>query len=54
MGETDKKTYELLKKSINGVLFIDEAYSLSYAESAHSDSSYKKEALEQIIAFCFF
>lgn len=51
MGETDKKTYELLKKSINGVLFIDEAYSLSYADSAHSDSSYKKEALEQIIAF---
>jgi SpoVK/Ycf46/Vps4 family AAA+-type ATPase len=51
MGETDKKTYELLKKSINGVLFIDEAYSLSYADSAHSDSSYKKEAMEQIIAF---
>ena len=51
MGETDKKTYELLKKSINGVLFIDEAYSLSYAESSHADSSYKKEALEQIIAF---
>ena len=51
MGETDKKTYELLKKSINGVLFIDEAYSLSYADSTHADSSYKKEALEQIIAF---
>lgn len=51
VGETDKKTYELLKKSINGVLFIDEAYSLSYAESAHSDSSFKKDALEQIIAF---
>lgn len=51
MGETDKKTYELLKKSINGVLFIDEAYSLSYADSYHADSSYKKEALEQIIAF---
>lgn len=51
MGETDKKTYELLKKSINGVLFIDEAYSLSYADSSHSDSNYKKEALEQIIAF---
>lgn len=51
MGETDKKTYELLKKSINGVLFIDEAYSLSYADSSHADSSYKKEALEQIIAF---
>lgn len=51
MGETDKKTYELLKKSINGVLFIDEAYSLSYAENSHSDTNYKKEALEQIIAF---
>lgn len=51
LGETDKKAYALLKKSINGVLFIDEAYSLSYADSAFSDSSYKKEALEQIIAF---
>lgn len=51
MGQTDKKTYEVLKKSINGVLFIDEAYSLSYADSSFSDSSYKKEALEEIIAF---
>lgn len=51
MGETDKKTYELLRKSINGVLFIDEAYSLSYAEGSQAGSSYKKEALEQIIAF---
>lgn len=51
MGETDKKTYALLKKSVNGVLFIDEAYSLSYADSLNTDSSYKKEALEQIIAF---
>lgn len=50
VGETDKKTYALLKKSINSVLFIDEAYSLSYADS-HSDTNYKKEALEQIIAF---
>lgn len=50
VGETDKKTYELLKKSKNSVLFIDEAYSLSYAEG-HSDHNFKKEALEQIIAF---
>lgn len=49
-GETDKKTYALLQKSINSVLFIDEAYSLSYAEG-HSDHNFKKEALEQIIAF---
>lgn len=51
VGETDKKTYELLKKSINGVLFIDEAYSLSYAGEAGNSGSFKKEALEQIIAF---
>lgn len=51
VGETDKKTYALLKKSVHGVLFIDEAYSLSYAESTHTDAGYKKEALEQIIAF---
>lgn len=50
VGETDKKTYELLKKSRNGVLFIDEAYSLSYSEGG-SSNNYKKEALEQIIAF---
>jgi AAA+ superfamily predicted ATPase len=50
VGETDKKTYDLLKKSVNGVLFIDEAYSLSYADD-RSGASFKKEALEQIIAF---
>ncbi len=51
VGETDKKTYELLKKSINGVLFIDEAYSLSYAGGSGAEVGFKKEALEQIIAF---
>ena len=51
VGETDKKTYALLKKSINGVLFIDEAYSLSYAGGSGAEVGYRKEALEQIIAF---
>ncbi len=50
VGETDKKTWALLQKSVNSVLFIDEAYSLSYADD-HSGTNYKKEALEQIIAF---
>lgn len=51
VGETAQKSYELLKKSINGVLFIDEAYSLSYSENSGGGDSFKKEALEQIIAF---
>lgn len=50
VGQTSGKTYELLKKSINGVLFIDEAYSLSYADD-NSGANFKKDALEQIIAF---
>lgn len=50
VGETDKKTYELLQKSVNSVLFIDEAYSLSYSDG-YSDGGFKKEALEQMIAF---
>ncbi len=50
VGETAQKSYALLKKSINGVLFIDEAYSLSYSDNSGGDS-FKKEALEQIIAF---
>ncbi|MDR1943240.1 MAG: AAA family ATPase [Synergistaceae bacterium] len=50
VGETDKKTWNLLKKSANGALFIDEAYSLSYAGES-TGSSFKKEAVEQIIAF---
>ncbi|MDR1915470.1 MAG: AAA family ATPase [Synergistaceae bacterium] len=50
VGETDKKTYDLLKSSLNGTLFIDEAYSLSYADDV-SGGGFKKEALEEIIAF---
>jgi SpoVK/Ycf46/Vps4 family AAA+-type ATPase len=50
VGETDKKTYDLLMSSRDGTLFIDEAYSLSYADD-HSGNSFKKEALEEIIAF---
>ncbi|MCQ2526405.1 MAG: AAA family ATPase [Lachnospiraceae bacterium] len=51
VGQTQGKAYELLKKSRNAVLFIDEAYSLSYADNAGSGNDFKKEALEEIIAF---
>ncbi|MDR1874920.1 MAG: AAA family ATPase [Synergistaceae bacterium] len=50
VGETDKKTWNLLKKATNGVLFIDEAYSLSSADEP-SGGSFRKEALDQIVAF---
>lgn len=52
VGETPQKASELLRKSINGVLFIDEAYSLSYADGHNGGSNdFKKEAVEEIIAF---
>ncbi|GHV26889.1 hypothetical protein FACS1894167_00960 [Synergistales bacterium] len=50
VGETDKKTHELLKSSLDGTLFIDEAYSLSYADDA-GGGHFKREALEEIISF---
>ena len=51
VGETQPKTHEMLMKSMNGILFIDEAYSLSYADEHGANAGYKKEALEEIIAF---
>ena len=50
VGETAGKANVLLQKSKNSVLFIDEAYSLSYADD-HSGNSYKKEAVEELIAY---
>ena len=50
VGQTQGKAYELLKKSKNSVLFIDEAYSLSY-DGENSSANFKKEALEELIAF---
>jgi len=51
VGHTDKKTAGLLEKARNGVLFIDEAYSLSHSNSSHSDSSFEKKALDEIVSF---
>ncbi len=50
VGQTQPKSAALLQKSINGVLFIDEAYSLS-CDDGHNGTSFKKEAVEELIAF---
>jgi stage V sporulation protein K len=46
LGQTAIKTKEVLENSLDGVLFIDEAYSLS-----NDDDSYGKEAIDTILKF---
>ena len=46
VGQTAVKTDEVLDRSVGGVLFIDEAYSLS---SSGSDNDFGREAVETIL-----
>lgn len=50
LGETSIKTEKVLKESIGGVLFIDEAYSLGNSGEKDSDS-YSKECIDTINKF---
>ena len=50
LGETAIKTEKVLKNSIGGVLFIDEAYSLGNGGERDSDS-YSKECIDTITKF---
>ncbi|MBQ7542533.1 MAG: AAA family ATPase [Clostridia bacterium] len=45
LGQTAIKTQKVIQKALGGVLFIDEAYSLTNA----NDDSYGKEAIETIL-----
>ena len=38
MGETAVKTKDVIKSAMDGILFIDEAYTLAGADPAHTDS----------------
>ena len=46
LGQTAIKTQEMIKKSLGGILFIDEAYSLT---PKVQDDSYGKEAIDTIL-----
>jgi hypothetical protein len=50
VGQTALKTMKILKASLGGVLFIDEAYSLG-GNSDESGSSYSKECIDTINKF---
>ena len=46
VGQTALKTDEIIKSALNGILFIDEAYSLA---NSNSDNDYGHEAIEILL-----
>ncbi len=52
VGQTSMKTAEMLKKALNGVLLIDEAYALASDPNDHgSGNSFKEDAVNEILQF---
>ncbi|WP_374639539.1 AAA family ATPase [Hydrogenophaga sp.] len=49
VGQTAQRTLSICKRALNGVLFIDEAYSL--ADSGTDGAGYGKEAIEVLLKF---
>lgn len=49
MGETAKLVTESVKDALDGVLFIDEAYTLAGADRVHGADQYGKEAVDTLL-----
>lgn len=50
-GATAGKTKEILRQALNGVLFIDEAYTLTNGRDGGNMKDYGQEAVEEILKF---
>lgn len=50
-GATAGKTKEILRQALNGVLFIDEAYTLTNGQGGGNMKDYGQEAVEEILKF---
>jgi len=51
MGQSHEKAAKAFEEGRNGVIFIDEAYSLAYNDSFGNGDDYKKEVIEYLLAF---
>lgn len=51
VGQTQERTARLLESGRNGVIFIDEAYSLAYNEADGTAGSFKEDAVNELLAF---
>ena len=49
LGQTAPKTHEVVEKAMGGVLFIDEAYSLTAKNGGHGFDMYGQEAIATLI-----
>lgn len=48
-GQTAPKTRRVIEQAMDGVLFIDEAYSLTKGHTHNNDSDFGKEAIDEIV-----